>query len=272
MTNAINNSLSSNTVAECVNLLQLRARIRSNQFFGNTSGLMPGLVQGNIVVLPADVAEEFIVFCRLNTIPCPVIGFSRPGDPSLPTLGSDLDIRVDVPEYCVFREGELCETVADINDYWQDDSVAIVIGCSYSFEDALMSAGYRIRNIDLGLNVSMYDTNIFTQATEHFSGNTVVSMRPFKPENIAAVIDITSDFSKTHGAPIHIGDPAAIGISNIQQPNYGDVVPIGVDEVPVFWGCGVTSQRILRDAKLPLVITHAPGKMLITDVCYDQLP
>jgi uncharacterized protein YcsI (UPF0317 family) len=271
MTNAININPANSTLSECVDLPQLRAQIRSNQFTGNTSGLMPGLVQGNIVVLPAKVAEEFLVFCHLNTIPCPVIGFSQAGDPSLPMLGSNLDIRVDVPEYCVFREGELCETVADINDYWEDDSVAIVIGCSYSFEDALMSAGYRIRNIDMGLNVSMYDTNIPTQATEHFSGNTVVSMRPFKPEDIAAVTDITSQFSKTHGAPIHLGDPAAIGILNIQQPNYGDAVPIADNEVPVFWGCGVTSQRILRDAKLPLVITHAPGKMLITDVRYEQL-
>jgi len=267
MTNAININAANSTLP----VSQLRAKIRSNQFMGNTSGLMPGLVQGNIVVLPASMAEEFLVFCRLNTIPCPVIGFSQAGDPSLPMLGSSLDIRVDVPEYCIFREGELCETVADINDYWQDDSVAIVIGCSYSFEDALMSAGYRIRNIDLGLNVSMYDTNIPTQATEHFSGNTVVSMRPFKPEDITAVTDITSQFSKTHGAPIHIGDPAVIGISNIQQPNYGDAVPIADNEVPVFWGCGVTSQRILRDAKLPLVITHAPGKMLITDIRYEQL-
>jgi uncharacterized protein YcsI (UPF0317 family) len=263
--------VTNNTRDEGTDLSQLREQIRSNEFTGNTSGLMPGLVQGNVVILPANMAEEFMAFCRLNPIPCPIIGFSKAGDPSLPSLGGDIDIRVDVPEYCIFREGELCETVTDISRYWQDDFVSIVIGCSYSFEDALMSAGYHIRNIDLELNVSMYDTTIPTQSTEHFSGNTVVSMRPFNPKDIAAVTDITNQFSKAHGAPIHIGDPAAIGISNIQQPDYGDAVLIATDEVPVFWGCGVTSQRILRDAKLPLVITHAPGKMLITDVCYEQL-
>ena len=252
-------------------LEQLRNRIRNNTFTENTSGLMPGLVQGNVAILSANLAEEFIEFCRLNPKPCPVIGYTKAGDPSIPNLGKALDIRIDVPEYYIIENGEYSHSVNDIKNYWKDDSVAVIIGCSYSFEEALISSGYPIRNIDEGVNVSMYDTTIQTKATKHFFGNTVVSMRPFKKQDIAAVTEITGRFSKTHGAPIHIGDPEAIGINNINQPDYGDAVTIREDEIPVFWGCGVTSQRILREAKLPQVITHAPGKMLITDVRYEQL-
>lgn len=261
----------SNTSA-IIDSQQLRSLIRREQFTQNTSGLMPGIVQGNVAILPAALASEFIAFCDLNKTPCPIIGFSKPGDPSLPTLGNNIDIRSDLPEYCIIKNGEYSHSVNDISEYWQDDMVAVVIGCSYSFEEALISAGYPIRNISLGLNVSMYETNIPTQATQHFSGNMVVSMRPFKPENVTAVSEITAGFSKTHGAPIHVGDPKAIGIADINKPEYGDAVPIEAGEVPVFWGCGVTSQRILRNAKLPLIITHAPGKMLMTDLRYEELP
>ena len=259
-------------VPEKLSLQQLRALIRNQEFTQNTSGLMPGLVQGNVAILPASLATEFIEFCDLNPKPCPIIGFSQAGDARLPSLGEGIDIRTDVPEYYIIKQGQYSHSVTDITDYWQDDMVAIVLGCSYSFEEALVSSGYDIRNVSLGLNVSMYDTNIPTKATQHFSGNTVVSMRPFKREDVAAVTEITSHFSKTHGAPIHVGDPAEIGISDIFQPNYGDSVIIEPDEVPVFWACGVTSQRILLGAKLPLVITHAPGKMLITDLQYEELP
>jgi len=263
--------VSKNNKTEPITLQQLRTNIRSSQFDKNTSGLMPGLVQGNIVIMPTKAAEEFIEFCALNDKPCPVIGFSQPGDPGIPNLGKDIDIRIDVPEYLVFEQGQLTHTETDISRFWNEDSVAIVIGCSYSFEDALIDAGYPIRNIDLGVNVSMYDTNIPTISTKNFSGNTVVSMRPFKRKDVEAVTKITENFSKTHGGPIHVGDPSAIGIKDINNPDYGSPVPIKEDEVPVFWGCGVTSQRILKKAKLPLLITHVPGKMLITDLRYEQL-
>jgi uncharacterized protein YcsI (UPF0317 family) len=259
-------------IPEILDLQQLRSLIRTQQFTQNTSGLMPGLVQGNIAILPANLAAEFIEFCDLNPKPCPIISFSQVGDPRLLDLGQDIDIRTDVPEYYIIKEGRYSHSVNDISDYWEEDMVAIVIGCSYSFEEALISSGYPIRNISLGLNVSMYDTHIPTQATENFSGNMVVSMRPFKREDIDEVTNITSQFAKTHGAPVHVGDPAAIGIHNIANPDYGDAVTIEQDEVPVFWACGVTSQRILLDAKLPLVIAHAPGKMLVTDLRYEELP
>ena len=270
MTIAINNNaLEGNDLPQ--SRYQLMKQIRAQQFTGNTSGLMPGLVQGNIAILPAALAAEFIEFCQLNYVPCPVIGYSKPGDPNIPSLGESIDIRSDVPEYWIFEHGDHTQSTYDITPYWKDDLVTVVIGCSYSFEEALISAGYPIRNIDDGMNVSMYDTTIPTLATSHFSGHTVVSMRPFKHQDILKVTEITRQFSKTHGAPIHVGDPAAIGIHDITKPDYGDAVEIAEDEVPVFWGCGVTSQRILREAALPFMITHAPGKMLITDVRYEQL-
>jgi uncharacterized protein YcsI (UPF0317 family) len=253
------------------NLEDVRLRIRSGCFQKNTSGLMPNLVQGNLVIMPKQWADEFIEFCRLNPKPCPVIGISKPGDPLIPELGNGLDIRIDVPEYHLFREGVYDSAVSDINEYWANDSVAIVLGCSFSFEDALQSAGLPVRNIVQGTNVSMYDTNIATQATDNFSCNMVVSMRPFKKHNIDQVVKITSDFTKAHGAPVHIGDPRLIGIKDIHSPEYGSPVVLEEDDIPVFWACGVTTQAAIRSAKLPMVITHAPGKMLITDHQYKDL-
>lgn len=252
-------------------LQQFRRAVRTGEFTVNTSGVLPGLVQGNMVVLPQNSAEKFIEFCLLNPVPCPIIGVSSPGDPAIPELGNGLDIRHDLPEYHLFKEGEFFESAANIEKYWKDDSVAIVFGCSFSFELALQSAGLNIRNIDLDLNVSMYDTNISLQSTESFSGNMVVSMRPFKKSQIDEVIRITQGFTKSHGAPVHIGDPNEIGIQDINVPEYGSAVPLEDDDILVFWGCGVTTQSVLRRAKLPLVITHAPGKMLVTDYDYDDL-
>ncbi|MGH1428674.1 MAG: putative hydro-lyase [Arenicella sp.] len=252
-------------------LKEFRQAVRAAQFTDNTSGILPGLVQGNVVILPKIIADQFIEFCLLNPIPCPIIGVSEPGVAEIPVLGECLDIRRDIPEYHVFEQGEFTKAVSDIEAYWQDDSVAAVFGCSFSFELALQNAGINIRNLDLGLNVSMYDTNIALKSTEHFSGNMVVSMRPFKKSQIDQVIKVTETFTKSHGAPVHIGDPAEIGIENIHQPEYGAAVPLEDDDVLVFWGCGVTTQRVLRRAKLPLLITHAPGKMLVADYDYDGL-
>ncbi len=232
---------------------------------------MPKLVQGNLVIMPKQWADEFVEFCQINPKPCPIIGVSKPGDPGLPALGDDIDIRVDVPEYHVFKQGGFAESVTDINDYWCEDSVAIVLGCSFSFEDALQSAGLAVRNISLGTNVSMYDTSIATQATQNFRCNMVVSMRPYKKDNIDEVIRITSEYPKAHGSPVHIGDPQSIGINNINMPEYGSPVALEEDDIPVFWACGVTTQAAIRAAKLPVVITHAPGKMLITDCVYEDL-
>ena len=252
-------------------LQQFRRAVRAGEFTVNTSGVLPGLVQGNMVVLPQDVAKKFIEFCLLNPIPCPIIGVSLAGDPEIPALGQSLDVRYDLPEYHIFEQGNFLDAVPDIEKFWRDDSVAIVFGCSFSFELALQNAGLNVRNIDLGLNVSMYDTNISLKTTEIFSGNMVVSMRPFKESQIDEVISITQGYIKSHGAPIHIGDPNEIGIQDINSPEYGSAVPLEDDDILVFWGCGVTTQSVLRRAKLPLVITHAPGKMLVADYDYDDL-
>ncbi len=252
-------------------LQQFRRAVRAGEFTVNTSGILPGLVQGNMVVLPQDIAEKFIEFCLLNPIPCPIIGVSSPGDPAIPALGQSLDVRHDLPEYHLFEKGDFHDAVPNIEKFWKDDSVAIVFGCSFSFELALQNAGLNVRNIDLGLNVSMYDTTISLHATDVFSGNMVVSMRPFKASQIDEVVKITQGFTKSHGAPVHIGDPNEIGIKDINAPEYGEAVPLENDDILVFWGCGVTTQSVLRRAKLPLVITHAPGKMLVADYDYDGL-
>jgi uncharacterized protein YcsI (UPF0317 family) len=258
-------------VVDMNDLKIIRKQIRSGEFFTNTSGVLPGLVQGNVVILPKVQADQFVEFCKLNPKPCPIIGVSEPGDFSIPALGDELDIRHDIPEYHIFEDGEFVRSNSNVEASWEDDSVAIVLGCSFSFEQALQDAGIPVRNIDLNLNVSMYDTTIPLKPTEHYSGSMVVSMRPFKHHQIDDVIEITSSFNKSHGAPIHIGDPAEIGIKNINMPEYGDAVPIEVSDILVFWGCGVTTQRVLRESKLPFLITHAPGKMLITDFDYESL-
>lgn len=249
----------------------LRQKIRSGSFSESTSGLAPGMLQGNIVILPSDWAQDFLYFCQLNPVSCPLISVSRVGDPSLPELGSDLDIRFDVPEYNIFVNGEFTRTATDIADLWDNEMVAFVLGCSFSFEEALQRAGLPVRNIDLGRNVSMYESSIPTTPSARFFGNTVVTMRPFSPADAIRAIQVTTRLPKAHGAPIHIGRPDLIGIDDLSKPNFGDSVPIGEDELPVFWACGVTPQIAIRNAKPPICITHVPGKMLVTDLLNDEL-
>ncbi|MDO7642884.1 MAG: putative hydro-lyase [Reinekea forsetii] len=249
----------------------LRHNIRDGSFAGYTSGLVPGLVQGNVVILPKVWAEDFLLYCYLNPVSCPLISMSKPGDAMVPALGADIDIRTDIPQYNVFKDGELVEQVTDIEQYWSDDMVSFVLGCSFSFEEALVRAGLSIRNIDLDRNVSMFETNIATAPSAKFFGNTVVTMRPFKPADAIRAIQITTRLPKAHGAPIHIGMPNTIGIEDLAKPEYGDSVPVNDDEIPVFWACGVTPQVAIRNAKPPLCITHVPGKMLVTDKLNDEL-
>ncbi|WP_119419866.1 putative hydro-lyase [Desertibaculum subflavum] len=246
--------------------LAARAAIRSGRHAGPTAGLAPGMVQGNLAILPKAVAHDFLRFCDLNPKPCPVIGMSQPGDPMLPMLGGDIDIRTDVPRYRVWRDGQLAEEPTDIRALWRDDLVAFVLGCSFSFEEALVADGLRIRHIERNQNVAMYRTNVATAPAGPFHGPLVVSMRPFVPADAIRAIQITTRFPRVHGAPVHFGDPAAIGIQDIDKPDYGDRVEILAGEVPVFWACGVTPQAVVAAARLPFCITHAPGAMLITDV------
>lgn len=248
-----------------------RLRIRSGANSGQTAGLAPGHVQANLAILPADWAGDFLRFCQANPRPCPLLAVSEVGDPRLPTLGQDIDIRTDVPRYRVYRDGVLSAEPTDIGDLWQDDFVAFLIGCSFSFEEALLADGLPVRHIAMNRNVPMYETNIPCTPAGRFSGTMVVSMRPMVPKDAIRAIQITSRFPSVHGAPVHFGDPAAIGIRDIAHPEHGEAVPIEPGEVPVFWACGVTPQVAIRNARPPVAITHSPGTMLITDLLNTHL-
>ena len=244
----------------------VRLAARAGRLDSHTSGLATAHVQGNLVILPGDVADEFLRYCQRNPKPCPVLAVSEPGDPRLPSLAADLDIRSDVPRYRVWRDGVLVDEPGDIAALWRDDLVSFVLGCSFSFEQALIEEGIRLRHVEQGKNVAMFRTNIATTPAGRFSGPMVVTMRPMKAADAIRATQITSRFPNVHGAPVHIGDPALIGIADLAKPDYGDAVPVGEDELPVFWGCGVTPQSVIAAAKLPFAITHAPGCMLATDL------
>jgi len=245
---------------------KIRQAIRSGSFQGDTSGLGGGYLQGNIAILPANYATDFLRFCQRNPKPCPLVGVSETGDPVLHTLGDDVDIRTDVPRYKIFENGDVVDQVRDITSLWRDDFVTFVLGCSFTFEEALISEGIAIRHIDENKTVSMFRTNIATTPAGPFSGDTVVSMRSLPVKDAIRAIEITSRFPQAHGTPIHFGDPQKIGIADVSKPDWGDTTEIKEGEVPVFWACGVTPQVAIRDAKPPISITHAPGHMLITDI------
>jgi len=249
----------------------VRLACRSGCLDGPTAGLAPGFVQGNLAILPRDWADEFLRFCVANPKPCPLIGIAEPGDPRLPSLAADLDIRTDLGRYRVWRNGELADEPADIRAAWRDDLVSFVIGCSFSFEEPLIAAGIPIRHIARGCNVSMYRTNVPTTPAGRFHGPLVVSMRPLKPADAIAAVQITSRLPVAHGAPVHIGFPEAIGIPDLDKPDFGDAVPMEPGELPVFWACGVTPQAAIAAARPPFAITHAPGRMLVTDLKSAQL-
>lgn len=242
-----------------------RRLIRSGAHTGHTAGLALGCLQGNVVILPKTYALAFANYCHRNPKPCPLVGMSEAGDPRLPTLGADIDIRTDVPSYSVYRDGELVDRVTDLRSLWTDDLVTFVLGCSFSFEEALMDEGIPLQHIERNLTVSMYRTGIETAPSGPFRGGMVVSMRPMTAANAIRAVEITSQYAAAHGAPIHLGDPARIGIADIGEPDWGDVQTIAADEMPVFWACGVTPQNAVREARPSLCITHTPGSMLITD-------
>lgn len=243
----------------------VRLACRSGALSGTTSGLAPGFVQGNLAILPADLAADFLRFCQANSRPCPIIGVSDVGSPKIAALGEDLDIRTDFPGYRVWKNGELIAETGDVSGYWRDDLVSFVIGCSLSFEEALLHEGIPLRHVERGIRVPMFRTAIACTPAGRFAGPMVVSMRPLKAAHAIRAIQITSRFPAVHGAPVHIGDPALIGIRDLSQPDYGDAVEVLPDEIPVFWGCGVTPQSVIANVKPPFAITHAPGCMLVTD-------
>lgn len=243
---------------------EARRMIRAGEYSGHTAGIAPEYVQGNLCILPRDLALEFAAFCQRNPKPCPLIGMGAPGDPSLPTLG-DIDIRTDVPRYRVFKDGKLVEEPTDIRKHWSDDLVTFVLGCSFSFEWPLLQEGIHLDHHERDTTVPMYRTNIDCIPAGRFKGKMVVSMRPFTPADAIRAVQITSRFPAVHGAPVHIGIPEAIGIADIARPDWGDPAIIESGQLPVFWACGVTPQVVIEAARPPICITHKPGSMLITD-------
>lgn len=243
-----------------------RLAIRTGAHRGPTARLAPGFVQVNLAILPAALAPEFLLFCTRNPRPCPLLACSEPGETALPALGRDIDVRTDAPAYRVWRNGELVAEPADLHAHWRDDLVTFAIGCSYSFEEALLAENLPVRHIEHGTAVPMYRTNLPTVRAGRFAGPTVVSMRPMRPAQAIRAVQVTSRFPAVHGAPIHLGFPGAIGIADLHRPDYGDPVPVGADELPVFWACGVTPQAVVAASRPEFCITHAPGQMLVTDL------
>jgi uncharacterized protein YcsI (UPF0317 family) len=243
----------------------VRAACRRGKFTGHTAGLAPGFVQANLCIVPKDYATDFAAFCQRNPKPCPIIGMGSVGDPTLPDLG-EIDIRTDLPRYRVFQNGACVDEPTDILRYWSDDLVTFLIGCSFSFEGPLLEEGIPLHHIERDTVVPMYRTSIDCVPAGPFKGKLVVSLRMMRPADAIRSIQVTSRYPAVHGAPVHIGKPEMIGIRDLSSPDFGDPPPVIADDLlPVFWACGVTPQAAIAAARLPLVITHKPGSMLVTD-------
>lgn len=250
---------------------EVRALIRRGELARTTGGLAPGYAQANLVVLPAELAFDFFLFCQRNPRCCPVLEVLEPGRYEPARMATGADLRTDIPLYRVYRDGRLVAEEGDILRHWTDDLVSFLLGCSFTFESALMRAGIPLRHIAEGKNVAMYVTEIEAEPAGVFSGPVVVSMRPVAESRVMRAVQVTSRFPAAHGAPLHIGDPERLGIHDITQPDYGDYSPVGENEVPVFWACGVTPQAAALRCKPPLMITHAPGHMFITDRLDEEM-
>ena len=247
-------------------LSEVRAEIRAGAYTSHTAGLGRGHLQANLAIMPEEYALDFMRSCQRNPKPCPLTGVSDTGNPAMFTMGDDIDIRTDVPAYNIYRDGRLDRDATDIADIWRDDFVVFAIGCSFTFEHALITAGIDLWHIGNDKTVPMFRSNIDTVPAGPFSGKMVVSMRSVPEDRVEEVIEISRRFPLAHGAPVHFGDPANIGIGDISTPDWGDPAPVGAGEVPVFWACGVTPQVAIEAARLPICITHKPGHMLITDI------
>ncbi|KYO66976.1 putative hydro-lyase [Thermovenabulum gondwanense] len=254
------------------NLLAFEARklIRDGKWQGPTCGMTLGFVQANLVILPKKYAYDFLLFSFRNPKPCPLLDVLDAGNP-VPKIAKDGDIRTDIPKYRIYKNGTLFDEVTDIKEIWQDDFVSFLLGCSFTFEKALLENGIPVRHIEENKNVPMYITNIDTVPAGVFSGKMVVSMRPIPEKLVIRAVQVTSRFPAVHGAPVHIGDPVKIGIKNIEKPDFGDPVEIKENEVPVFWACGVTPQSVALSSKPDIMITHSPGHMFITDLKDEEL-
>jgi uncharacterized protein YcsI (UPF0317 family) len=250
---------------------EARSAIRRGEWTGPTAGLASGCTQANLVVLPRDDAFDFMRFCLRNPKPCPLLEVGDPGSPEPAETAPGADLRTDVPRYRVYRDGELAGEPTDVVDEWRDDLVAFLIGCSFTFERALLAHGLPVRHIEQGRNVPMYRTARDCTPAGQFAGPLVVSMRPMTPAQAIRATQVTSRYPSVHGAPVHVGEPAELGIDDLGAPDYGEPVEIRAGEVPVFWACGVTPQAVAVASRPALMITHAPGHMFVTDLDDAQL-
>jgi uncharacterized protein YcsI (UPF0317 family) len=240
--------------------------MRAGDWTDITPGLAPGYAQANLVILPHDMAYDFLLFCFRNPKPCPLLDVTEPGSPVPQIAAPSGDLRTDLPRYRIYNYGQLVDEPLSIERYWSDDLVAFLLGCSFTFERGLLEAGIPLRHIECGCNVPMYRTNVDCVSAGIFHGPLVVSMRPIPADLVAAAVQVSGRYPSVHGAPVHVGAPEALGIQNLAQPDWGDPVPIHAREVPVFWACGVTPQAAATIVRPPLMITHAPGHMFITDI------
>ena len=245
-------------------------KIRSGEIDYPTAGMCGGYAQANLVILPKKYADDFAEFAKKNPKPCPILEVFE-GSPAIHDMGEGANLVTDIPRYFIYKDGVKVDEVTDASEYWQDDFVGFLIGCSFSFEEALLQAGIDVRHISMGCNVPMYKTSIECEKAGVFEGPLVCSMRPMTPEDAKMAAEITGRYPNVHGAPVHMGDPAEIGIADVNKPDYGDPVEIREGEIPVFWACGVTPQAAVERAKPPIVITHAPGHMFITNVKNTEL-
>mmetsp|Transcript_2060 Transcript_2060/g.3995 ORF Transcript_2060/g.3995 Transcript_2060/m.3995 type:complete len:373 (+) Transcript_2060:265-1383(+) len=246
---------------------QFRQKVRQGLFTGPTNAVCPGFLQCNLVILPQGKhAFDFLLFCQRNPKACPLIEVCEAGSPVPVGVAPDADLRTDCPKYAIYRDGKLDKEVTDITEYWPENAVAFLIGCSFSYDGALINAGIPLRSAEAGRNVPMYKTSLKCRSAGSLSGNIVVSMKPIPALQVAKHVEITSKFPHAHGGPVCIGRPDVIGIQDMDKPDWGDSIDLRADEVPVFHACGVTPQSVLMDSKVPFAITHAPGHMFVTDL------
>jgi len=250
---------------------EIRSIIRKGKWDRPTAGIAMGYAQANLVILPQRYAFDFLLFCQRNPKPCPLLEVLEPGEFRTKFLSSDADVRTDIPRYNIYRKGKLGARVRDIKNLWQKDLVSFLLGCSFSFEEAMVRSKIPVRHLEESKNVPMFITNIPCKSAGIFHGPMVVTMRPIPPEKIARSVQITSRYALVHGAPIHIGNPAAIGIRDLRKPDFGDPVTMKKGEIPVFWACGVTPQAVVMKAKPDFCITHTPGHMFISDLLNEEL-
>lgn len=251
---------------------EVRAAARRGEWRGTTAGHCPAYQQANLVVLPALLAPAFASFCSRNPKACPLLEIMPPGDPYPRTTAREADLRTDLPAYRVYREGRLADRVGDLGSLWSDGLVAFLLGCSFTFEHALAEAGISVRHHQQQTTVPMYISSLRCVPAGCFEGPLVVSMRPIRPNQLHGVLEVSARYPHAHGSPVHVGDPRAIGIRDLDRPDYGDPVAMAADDLPVFWACGVTPQAVALESRPELMITHEPGQMFMTDMPREAAP